>query len=56
MKALELEPYSIAESERAAGQGSFKLPKKRKMETQQTLTEAATKIQKLDKDGDVKMD
>ena len=33
MKALETEPYSIEESERAAGMGSYVQPKKRKMET-----------------------
>ncbi|XP_038213231.1 zinc finger protein 593 homolog [Zerene cesonia] len=44
LKALELEPYTIEESERAAGFGNFKLPNKRKIVTQSTL---------LDKDGDV---
>ncbi|CAH2229184.1 jg27315, partial [Pararge aegeria aegeria] len=34
LKALELEPYSIEESERAGGYGSFKLPTKRKIFTQ----------------------
>jgi len=34
MKALELEPYTIEDSERAAGQGSFQFPEKRKIETQ----------------------
>ncbi|XP_071453182.1 zinc finger protein 593 homolog [Hetaerina americana] len=34
LKALELEPYSIEESERAAGKGSFESIKKRKIETQ----------------------
>lgn len=34
LKALELEPYSIEESERAAGQGSYIQAKKRKIETQ----------------------
>lgn len=34
MKALELEPYSIEESERAAGLGgNYKAPEKRKIET-----------------------
>lgn len=33
LKALELEPYSIEDSERAAGQGNFLQPKKRKIET-----------------------
>lgn len=42
MKALEKEPYSQEESERAAGHGSFdKLPVKRKMETQPTKEEYA---------------
>ncbi|XP_016972830.1 zinc finger protein 593 homolog [Drosophila rhopaloa] len=34
LKALEVEPYSIEEAERAAGRGSFVKPKKRAMETQ----------------------
>lgn len=34
LKALELEPYTIEESERAAGFGSFVQAKKRKIETQ----------------------
>lgn len=33
MKALETEPYSHEESDRAAGMGSYVQPKKRKMET-----------------------
>lgn len=33
MKALELEPYTIQESERAAGKGSYIRPQKRKIET-----------------------
>ncbi|XP_046665357.1 zinc finger protein 593 homolog [Homalodisca vitripennis] len=36
LKALEIEPYTIEDSERAAGQGSFIQPKKRKIETQPT--------------------
>lgn len=36
LKALEIEPYSIEESERAAGHGSFVAAKKRKIETQPT--------------------
>jgi bud site selection protein 20 len=36
LKALELEPYSVEDSERAAGFGSFQLPKKRKIVTQGT--------------------
>lgn len=34
LKALELEPWSIEDSERAAGKGNFSQPKKRKMVTQ----------------------
>lgn len=34
LKALELEPYSIEESERCAGAGSYKAPPKRALETQ----------------------
>ena len=33
LKALELEPYSIEESERAAGLGNYKAPQKRVIET-----------------------
>ncbi|XP_023717196.1 zinc finger protein 593 homolog [Cryptotermes secundus] len=51
LKALELEPYTIEESERAAGKGSYQLPKKRKIETQ-TLVDGT--MQKIE-DEDVKM-
>lgn len=34
LKALELEPYSVEESEKAAGHGNFVPAKKRKIETQ----------------------
>ena len=34
LKDLELEPYTSAEADRAAGRGSFYEPKKRKIETQ----------------------
>ncbi|KAJ2940179.1 hypothetical protein O0L34_g11742 [Tuta absoluta] len=50
LKALELEPYSIEESERAAGLGSFKPASKRKIETQNT------KKNTTDKDGDTVLD
>merc|ERR1712170_137569 len=33
LHALETEPYTIEESERAAGMGSYRQPQKRKMET-----------------------
>uniref|UniRef100_A0A182JYB6 Zinc finger protein 593 homolog n=1 Tax=Anopheles christyi TaxID=43041 RepID=A0A182JYB6_9DIPT len=39
LKALEIEPYSIEDSLRAAGQGSFVQPQKRKMETQPCITD-----------------
>lgn len=41
MKALELEPYSIEESKRAAGHGKYVKPLKRKMETQPSKEEFA---------------
>ncbi|KAG7303375.1 hypothetical protein JYU34_011866 [Plutella xylostella] len=47
LKALELEPYSIEESERAAGYGNFKKAEKRKIVTQNTEKPVAT-----DQDGD----
>lgn len=34
LKALQEEPYTIEDSERAAGHGSYKQPTKRKIETQ----------------------
>ncbi|XP_047121080.1 zinc finger protein 593 homolog [Schistocerca piceifrons] len=36
LKALELEPYTVEESERAAGKGQYQPPKRRKIETQST--------------------
>lgn len=51
LKALELEPYTIEESERAAGKGSYQLPKKRKIETQGVVDGTMQKIE----DEDVKM-
>ena len=33
LKALQEEPYSIEDSLKAAGQGNFKFPQKRKIET-----------------------
>lgn len=41
MKALEIEPYSIEESERAAGHGCFKDAPKRKIETQPSKADLA---------------
>ena len=38
LKDLELEPYTIEESERAAGKGNFILPKRRKIVTQSQNT------------------
>lgn len=46
LKALELEPYSIEESERAAGFGSFKQPAKRKIETQKEVV--PNKVKKME--------
>uniref|UniRef100_A0A182W2Z2 Zinc finger protein 593 homolog n=1 Tax=Anopheles minimus TaxID=112268 RepID=A0A182W2Z2_9DIPT len=37
LKALEIEPYTVEDSLRAAGHGSFVQPQKRKMETQPCL-------------------
>jgi bud site selection protein 20 len=42
LKALEMDPYTIEESERAAGKGNFIQPKKRKLETQPTKEELAS--------------
>uniref|UniRef100_A0A2M4AV84 Zinc finger protein 593 homolog n=1 Tax=Anopheles triannulatus TaxID=58253 RepID=A0A2M4AV84_9DIPT len=39
LKALEVEPYTVEDSLRAAGQGSFVQPQKRKMVTQPSLPE-----------------
>lgn len=39
MKALELEPYSLEEAERAAGHGNFKPAEKRVIETQPSKEE-----------------
>ncbi|XP_021189494.3 zinc finger protein 593 homolog isoform X2 [Helicoverpa armigera] len=48
LKALELEPYTIEESERAAGHGNFKQAAKRKIVSQNT--------EKADADGDAIID
>lgn len=65
LHALKTEPYSIEESERAAGMGSYRQPLKRKMETLVPEAvkigediEAIKKRAKLgqDADGDAKMD
>lgn len=50
LKALELEPYTIEDSERAAGKGSFVPAKKRKIETQPSKD--ADKIE-IDEDDEV---
>lgn len=39
LKALELEPYSIEESEKAAGHGNFKAAEKRIIKTQPSKEE-----------------
>jgi bud site selection protein 20 len=41
LKALQMDPYTVEESERAAGKGNFIQPKKRKMETQPSKEEMA---------------
>lgn len=41
LKALEIEPYSIKESENAAGYGNFKPAEKRNIETQPSKEEFA---------------
>ncbi|XP_055548161.1 zinc finger protein 593 homolog [Wyeomyia smithii] len=41
LKALEVEPYTLEDSLRAAGQGSFIQPSKRKIETQPSRKEQA---------------
>lgn len=48
LKALELEPYTIEDSERAAGFGNFKQPVKRKIETQQEIV--PNKVKKMEED------
>ncbi|XP_077290223.1 zinc finger protein 593 homolog [Arctopsyche grandis] len=55
MKALELEPYTIEDSERAAGYGNFKFPLKRKIETQPLPKKSSDKDAALDEDDDVTM-
>ena len=47
---MKTEPYTIEESERAAGMGSYVAPKKRKMETlmPKAVEEVATKKAKED--------
>lgn len=55
LKALEAEPYTIEESERAAGHGSYKKPLKRTMETQPSKEEAKAgkriKVEVVDEDA-----
>ena len=63
LHALKTDPYTIEESERAAGMGSYVMPKKRKMETvlpeavKDGITDAkdVVKRAKIDQDGDEKM-
>ncbi|CAB3222142.1 unnamed protein product [Arctia plantaginis] len=47
LKALELEPYSIEESERAAGHGNFKQAVKRKIVTQNTEKPTDEDVKKI---------
>lgn len=54
LKALELEPYSIEESERAAGHGNFSKAEKRIIETQPSKEELAKgKRVKVEKVNDI---
>lgn len=65
LNALETEPYTIEESERAAGMGSYVAPKKRKMDTlvpaavaegHKDVLDVAKKAKKdADDGGDAKM-
>lgn len=64
LHALKTEPYTIEESERAAGMGSYIAPKKRKMETVvpkaveegQTVAQLWKKAKtETDEDGDANM-
>ncbi|XP_025075885.1 zinc finger protein 593 homolog [Pogonomyrmex barbatus] len=52
LKALELEPYSIEDSEKAAGKGSYITPQKRKIET---VTRKDFNKKNMDSEPDVKM-
>ncbi|KAK9870893.1 hypothetical protein WA026_009849 [Henosepilachna vigintioctopunctata] len=47
LKALETEPYTIQESERAAGFGSWVEAKKRKIETQQPLEDSESSDKRM---------
>ncbi len=51
LKALETEPYTVEESERAAGMGSYVAPRKRKMDTM--LPEGMKKQKKEQEDKKV---
>ena len=67
LHALKTEPYTIEESERAAGMGSYVKPGKRKMETlipsavelQETLADVKKRAKldnkEEDEEGDIKM-
>ncbi|CAG9860936.1 unnamed protein product [Phyllotreta striolata] len=54
LKALEIEPYTVEDSERAAGLGSWKAPVKRKIETQgkssESDPESSNKRMRIDED------
>ncbi|XP_063628841.1 zinc finger protein 593 homolog [Cydia splendana] len=51
LKALELQPYTIEDSERAAGHGNFVQPVKRKITSQNQNTD-----KEVDEDGDAVLD
>ncbi|XP_064104449.1 zinc finger protein 593-like [Macrobrachium nipponense] len=61
LKALELEPHTIEESERAGGLGNYIPPKKRKMQTQPVdngtyNVKEEDADMKVDKDADMKVE
>ncbi len=62
LRALETEPFTLEEAERAAGRGSYVEPKKRKMDTMMPEGMRANKEEEEDvqkkkakKDGDAQM-
>lgn len=60
LKALELDPYSIEESERAAGHGNFKKAEKRVIEQQPSKEEYAegkrVTVEYAEKEDDMQVD
>lgn len=56
MKALELEPYTIEESIKAAGFGNYEAPKKRKIETQKPIIDQAKRAKIEEEEEDMTSD